>query len=73
MAKAQRDPKTGRFISKKEEERRKILEEHHPELDELFEDVPTPPTSDDYDFMKAIIIGIVAAVIGGLALAFIFS
>ncbi len=69
MANKFRDPKTGRFVKNQGEERREILETPHHEMDELFDDLPTPPQDADDDIMTSFIVGIVLLALCGLALA----
>ncbi len=66
-----RDPKTGRFVKKNDEPKKEQEGYYLSESDEFFDSLQDPPQSEDYDFMKAIIIGIVAAAIGGCIFAFI--
>ncbi len=69
MANKFRDPKTGRFVKNQDKERREILETPHHEMDELFDDLPTPPQDADDDIMASFIIGILLSALCGLALA----
>lgn len=64
---AERDPKTGRFIKKTE-----APIEHHPEYDELFDDLPQPPSDQDEDIMRVGVIVFVFLLFVGMIVAYLF-